>query len=294
MLGRAFLGMAVGGFWSVSAAIIMRVVPQDSVHKALAILNGGNALASTLAAPMGSFLGSIVGWRGAFFCLVPLALIVFVWQRTSLPSLPAKGATRSAAAALILLKHQQVSLGMVAVGLLFMGQFMLFTYLRPFLEVAAKVSANVLSITLLGFGVSGFVGTWIIGKLLRARLYSLLIFIPAIMAIIAIALTIYGASRSMTVLLLLLWGLIGTSAPVAWWAWLSKALPHEAEAGGGLMVAVIQMGIMLGAAGGGVLYDLHGYQSTFICAAGILIAGSLFSLLAWHSTTRAQPALQTA
>ena len=43
-------------------------------------LNGGNALASVLAAPLGSFLGAFVGWRWAFFSVVPVAAIVLVWK----------------------------------------------------------------------------------------------------------------------------------------------------------------------------------------------------------------------
>jgi len=40
------------------------------VPRALAIFNGGNALATVIAAPLGSYLGAVIGWRGAFFCLV--------------------------------------------------------------------------------------------------------------------------------------------------------------------------------------------------------------------------------
>lgn len=78
MAGRALLGICIGGFWSMSAATIMRLVPPKSVYKALAILNGGNAISTTVAAPLGSFLGGMIGWRGAFFCVVPLAIIAFI------------------------------------------------------------------------------------------------------------------------------------------------------------------------------------------------------------------------
>src|ERR1700709_1855628 len=72
MIGRALIGVVIGGFWSMSAATAMRLVPDHQVPRALAIFNGGNALATVVAAPLGSFLGSIIGWRGAFFCVVPI------------------------------------------------------------------------------------------------------------------------------------------------------------------------------------------------------------------------------
>src|SRR2546423_8319248 len=80
MIGRALLGIAIGGFWSISAATIMRLVPPESVPRGLAIINGGNAIATTIAAPLGSFMGGLIGWRGAFFCVVPLAAAAVIWE----------------------------------------------------------------------------------------------------------------------------------------------------------------------------------------------------------------------
>ena len=65
MAGRALIGIVVGGFWSMSAATAMRLVPVHRVPLALAIFNSGNALATVVAAPLGSWLGSVVGWRNA-------------------------------------------------------------------------------------------------------------------------------------------------------------------------------------------------------------------------------------
>src|SRR3954471_9562400 len=52
MAGRALLGVVIGGFWSMSTATVMRLVPDEAVPRALALLNGGNALATTVAAPL--------------------------------------------------------------------------------------------------------------------------------------------------------------------------------------------------------------------------------------------------
>ncbi|WP_204367855.1 MFS transporter [Candidatus Jidaibacter acanthamoebae] len=284
MVGGALLGMTIGGFWSISAAIMMRLVPKESVPKALAILNGGNALATTIAVPLGSFLGSIIGWRGAFFCVVPLAVISFIWQWKSLPHLPPERQTKHAKDVFKLLSQRRFALGMIAVMLLFMGQFMLFTYLRPFLEVVTKSNDSLLSLILLGVGIAGFVGTYLIDILLKTHLYSLLISIPAVMAVVGIALIFNVSCVLTTSLLLAVWGLIGTAAPVGWWTWLSKTLPEDAEAGGGLMVAVIQLAITLGAVIGGVLFDHWGYATTFTFAAMILFTAAMVAFITWHDS----------
>ncbi len=277
--GRALIGVAIGGFWSMSAATAMRLVPDAQVSRALAIVNGGNALATVIAAPLGSLLGGIVGWRWAFFCVVPVAAIAFGWKLVSLP--PMKAASRAAPANVVkLLGRPPVALGMVAVSLLFMGQFALFTYLRPFLETVTHVDHAALSLMLLAIGVAGLAGTILIGAFLENGLYRTLVVTPLLMAAIAVALVWYGASTAATAGLLALWGLTGTAAPVGWWTWLARTLPHDAEAGGGLMVAVVQFAIALGATTGGVLFDLHGYRATFAMSAVLLVLAGVLAFAA--------------
>lgn len=285
MLGRALIGIAIGGFWSLSAATAIRLVPDEQVPRALAIVNGGNALAMVIAAPLGSFLGSIMGWRGAFFCIVPMAVIAFVWLLVSLPAM--KPTDQSKANSVFrLLKRPPVAAGMLAVSLFFAGQFTLFTYLRPFLEMVTGVDASGLSLILLVMGLSGFAGTVLIGNFLTNGLYRLLTIIPLLMALIAVALVIMGSVVSVVTALLTLWGLIATAAPVAWWTWLAKTLPDDAEAGGGLMVAVVQLAIAFGATAGGLMFDLIGYRATFELSAFLLIAAALLAVLVARVVTR--------
>ena len=284
MIGRALIGVVIGGFWSMSAALAMRLVPSASVPKALAIFNGGNALATVVAAPLGSYLGSVIGWRGAFFCLIPVALIALLWQWISLPALPAAPRKASAANGFALFKSRRVAFGMLGAGLFFMGQFVLFTYLRPFLETVTRVDVSVLSMILLVIGVAGFIGTAVIGSVLKAGLYRVVIAIPLLMAMIAVALIGLGSSLVATFVLLGLWGLIATAAPVGWWSWLARTLPNDAEAGGGLMVAVVQLSIASGSTIGGLLFDGSGYRLTFFASAALLVLAALMTWLTSRQT----------
>ncbi|ELT47455.1 MFS transporter [Brucella intermedia] len=277
MVGRALIGVVIGGFWSMSAATAMRLVPERQVPRALAIFNGGNALATVIAPPLGAFLGSIIGWRGAFFTVVPVAIIVFLWQMVSLPTMQAERRPGSSNV-LTLFQRPVVMLGMAAVGLFFMGQFALFTYVRPFLETVTRVDVSTLSLILLCIGVAGVVGTSLIGGFLKDGLYQVLIVTPIVMAVIATILIVFGRSLPVTVTVLCVWGFIGTAAPVGWWTWLARSLPHDAEAGGGLMVAVIQLAITLGAVAGGILFDLADYKATFAASAVLLLLGAALTV----------------
>lgn len=276
MVGRALIGVVIGGFWSMSAAIAMRLVPEHLVPRALAVFNSGNALATVVAPPLGAFLGSIIGWRGAFFTVVPVAVIAFVWQSISLPSMKPLESNASKNV-FRLLKRVPVAIGMLAVSVFFMGQFTLFTYVRPFIEIVTEANVETLTVILLGIGLAGVAGTSLIGYFLGKNLYRVLIVIPALMAIVAAILIVFGTSLPITAVALIFWGMIATAAPVGWWTWLARSLPQDAEAGGGLMVAVVQLAITLGAVMGGLFYDTIGYAATFTASAILLITAALLA-----------------
>jgi len=115
---------------------------------------------------------------------------------------------------------------------------------------------------------------------LKNNLYRTLIVIPILMAVIALALVSFGRSAATTTVLLGLWGLVATAAPVGWWTWLARTLPNEAEAGGGLMVAIIQLAIASGATVGGLVFDFSGYQATFELSAAILGLAAILAFVA--------------
>ncbi|MGK3143571.1 MFS transporter [Pantoea sp. C2G6] len=278
LAGRVLIGVVIGGFWSMSAAVAIRLVPTDKVPRALAISNGGNALATVIAAPLGSYLGAVIGWRGAFFSLVPVALIALLWQGFTLPSMPVDAARQHRAKPAQLLRAPQVLVGLTAYGLLFMGQFTLFTYLRPFLETVTQVEVSTLSLVLLTIGVAGFIGTLLIGVFLQRGFYPTLIAIPLIMAAIALLLILSGHQLWLTTALLALWGLVATAAPAGWWAWVARTFPDNAETGGGLIVAVVQLSIALGSTLGGLAFDHAGWQTTFAISGVLLIMAAALAL----------------
>ncbi|AMP76581.1 MFS transporter [Ralstonia solanacearum] len=285
MVGRALIGVVVGGFWSMSAATAMRLVPAPRVPRALAIFNSGNALATVVAAPLGSYLGSVIGWRGAFFCLVPVALGALAWQWISLPSMRIehRHADSDSGNVFTLFRNPVVCLGMLSVGLFFIGQFTLFTYLRPFLETVTRVDVTALSLILLVIGITGFVGTTLVGAVLKRAFYPTLIAIPILMAAIGVALIVFGGRPAAVIALLGLWGLVATAAPVGWWGWIARTVPKNAEAGGGLMVAIVQLAIALGSTAGGWLFDTRGYQSTFIASVALLLVAAFLTFLTSRS-----------
>jgi predicted MFS family arabinose efflux permease len=270
MAARALLGITIGGFWSLSTATVMRLVPTASVPKALGAMYMGNAVATAFAAPLGSYLGGVIGWRGVFWLLVPLAVATLVWLWISMPSMPSQQAV-PLRRMLALVKRPQIARAMAGVMLTFGGAFTAFTYFRPFLETYTHASLPQLSLLLLALGAAGFVGTYAAGLLLHGHLYRMLRGLPLALAAATFVLLIAGHMLWPVALTLFAWGMFNAAVPVAWFNWLAQAVPDDAESAGGLMVAAIQLAIMLGAALGGLLLDRVSIGATILGATALLV-----------------------
>ena len=274
IIARALLGIAIGGFWALSTATVMRLVPLDTVPKALGIIFTGNAMATAFAAPIGSYLGGVIGWRGVFWGLVPLAMLNILWQWISLPAMRPQSSA-SVGQVFALLKRRNVAVAMTSVMLTFAGAFCTFTYLRPFLESFTHATVPELSLFLLGLGMAGFLGTYAASAWANNHLYTLLRVLPLMLAVATVGLLALGHMKAGVALVMIAWGAVNAAIPVAWSTWLSKGIGDDPESGGGLFVAAIQLSIMLGAALDGLLLDHGSIAATFIGGTVLLVLGAL-------------------
>ena len=272
MMARALLGIVIGGFWALATATIMRLVSSQSVLKALGIMYTGNAVATAFAAPIGSYLGGLLGWRGVFWLLVPLVVLNLLWMALCLPSMRSQARPHSA---FRLMRRPNIAIAIMGVTLTFAGAFSAFTYFRPFLETRTQVDLPQLSALLLALGLAGFVGTTAVSLLLRRHLYRMLRWLPLVLGVITLALLAVEHHFWSVALMLILWGALNSAIPVAWSAWITQGIADSPESGGGLMVAAIQLAITLGAAVGGWLLDSLSISATFMGSALLLAAASL-------------------
>lgn len=273
MVARALLGITIGGFWSLATATVMQLVSAPQVPRALGVMYMGNAAATALAAPLGSYLGSMMGWRGVFWLLVPVGLLTILWQTQALPKMPPTRAIPPSRV-LGLLKRPHVRTAVMASMLSFAGAFAAFTYFRPFLETRVHASVTQLSLLLLALGAAGFIGTSGATALLSRRLYQLLWVCPLLMAIVTAGLIELAPMVWLTAAGLAAWGALNAALPVAWFNWLAQEVQDEPEAGGGLMVGAIQLAIMAGAGLGGAPLDHGSVEATFLGGTALRLAAT--------------------
>lgn len=280
LVGRVLLGIGLGGFWSMAAATAMRLVSQELVPKALSIIFGAVSVATVVAAPMGSYLGAHIGWRNVFLIAAALGALAFIWQAISLPSMPTQKPVKLKTL-LLVLKRPYIKAGMLATMFIFIGYATFFTYLRPFLETVTGVNPNSLSTILLGFGMANLVGTTLARYLLEWNIYRSLSIAPLLMGITVAGLVVLGQFTVIAALLIALWGMVFGIVQVGWTAWLTRTIPDEAESGGGIQIATIQLAITAGAAIGGVIFDHTGAKGVFISSSIFTLIASLAAMLAF-------------
>jgi predicted MFS family arabinose efflux permease len=265
MAGRALLGICIGGFWALATAVIMRLVPAADVPRALALMYGGQAIAAAFAAPLGSYLAGLLGWRDVFWALTPLVAANLVWHVIALPSLPTRQG-QDMRAMLSLLRRPYFLTGLIASMLSWGSAFTLFTYLRPFLEQVTGVGVTGLSILLLALGCAGFVGTWASGRFITGDVSRLLRLPALVMGAVTAGLLVIGGWPIATGILLVIWGAMNTAMSVIWMTWMSQNAEDAPEAAGGLMVAAVQASILLGAVLGGLLLDQLSITATLVAS----------------------------
>lgn len=262
MVGRVFLGVAVGGFWAMSTPTAMRLVPQHLIPKALSIVFAAVSIATVLAAPLGSFLDATIGWRNVFLLVAGLGVVAVVWQAVSLPSMPPTSPPEFKTL-LEVLGRSQVKKGMLGVGFAFAGYAVFFTYLRPFLENITNVLVSILTTILLFYGVANFFGAIVARFMLNKNFSKTMTLMPFLMSIVTMLLVFLGSDMILAALFIALWGLAFGIVQVGWPTWITLAVPDQAESGGSILVATTQLAITLGAGLGGFVFDRMGIEGTF-------------------------------
>lgn len=283
LVARVLLGVALGGFWAMGAALAMRLVPEALFARAMSVVLTGVSLATVCAAPIGAWMGELWGWRSAFAAAGVLSALTFAVQLTALPPLPPRDRP-NVRILLGLLGRPGVRVALLAVLLVISGHFAGFTYIRPLMEEVTHADVQTVSMVLLGYGVGGFFGNfaggWIAG---RSERWSIVAG-GSLIAVLALALLAAADSAALTAVAVTLWGFAFGAFPVGFQTWIVRAAPDQAEGAGGLLVAAFQVAIASGAIGGGLLVDRVGPLGAPAFMAAAMVLGTL---LTWRSGPRA-------
>lgn len=275
LFARVLLGIGLGAFWSMVAAMAMRLVPPSDLPKAMSLIFAGVSVATVSAAPVGAYLGNLLGWRVVFWIVALVGVGVLAVQMAVLPRLPARGAP-DVRTLFRLLGRPSISLVLASIVVVISGHFAGFTYVRPFLEQIPQLSVEAISLVLLAFGIGGFVGNLVGGAITARSAKASVIFGALLIVATATALLIAGASPVVSAVAVGLWGFAFGALPVGFQTWMVRvAPPEEAESAGGLIVAAFQIAIASGAVFGGLLVDGFGTLGVIAYSTAAALLGAL-------------------
>jgi len=270
LLGRAMLGVGVGGFWAIGTAIGPRLVSMQHAPRAMSIIFAGVSLGTVAGVPAGALVGELVGWRVAFGAASAIAVLVFIGQLFLLPKLPPTQAIRLRQLPMIF-GIRKARLGLIATAMLFTGQFAAYTYIAPFLTQISHLSAGTISAMLLVYGATGFIGNIIGGWAAGRSERMTLTLTGALLGLATLALAGFGSNQLAAMLIVAIWGFGFGAMPIAVQTWMYKAAPHLMEGSSALFVAIIQVSLACGALVGGISVDRLGVASA-------MVVGGVFAL----------------
>jgi predicted MFS family arabinose efflux permease len=270
LIGRALLGAALGGFWTLATAAAPRLVQAKDAAKATATILTGVTFATVIGVPLGTFIASFASWRLSFAATAGLVALALLAQALLVPSLPSASALRIASFR-TLLGRPHTRLSMLMVALVFGAHFSTYTYIAPLLEQDFSLSA--ITLLLFGFGLIGFFSNALMSMMVSSHLKKsvavmILLLLAAISSMLLLEQSTIGETAGM-----LLWGIAFGALPLCFSVWIQRGTADLPEAGSAMFVSIIQVAIAVGSAVGGTIVDRAGVRADFTLGLGLALLG---------------------
>ncbi|MBP2605860.1 MFS transporter [Acinetobacter calcoaceticus] len=258
LIARFIAGMAAGVIWGLLAGYVRRMVPASYQGRALAIAGVGQPIALSIGVPLGAWLGTLFEWRGVFWIMSSLALILFVWIRFGIPDFAGQSAQKRLSILKVLLMPG-IRAVLAVVFLWILAHSILYTYISPFL--ASTGQAYKVETILFVFGISSIVGILITGVFIDRSLRKITLLSLFVFAIATILLGAYSSSSFVVITGVVLWGVTFGGAPTLLQTALANTAGHEADVAQSMLVTMFNLAIACGGMVGGGLLESFGAAS---------------------------------
>ncbi|WP_426354318.1 MFS transporter [Stenotrophomonas maltophilia] len=269
-LARVLPALALPVFWGTASETAAQLAPAGQGGRAVARVYLGITAAMLFGIPLGTLAAEAIGWRGSFWLLSALSLLMAGALALWMPGTAVESRRALGEQARVL--RQPWLLGNVLLSVLvFTAMFTAYTYLADVLERLLQVPAAQVGWWLMGFGAVGLLGNALGGRWVdRAPLAATLAFCT-VLALGVLASVWLAGQGGGAVIALALWGVAHTALFPLCQVRVMRAAPQAQALAGTLNVSAANAGIGLGALLGGGAIERWGLGSLGMAAAAVAL-----------------------
>ncbi|EBU8649661.1 sugar transporter, partial [Salmonella enterica subsp. enterica serovar Typhimurium] len=291
VISRIGIAFAHAIFWSITASLAIRLAPAGKRAQALSLIATGTALAMVLGLPIGRVVGQYFGWRTTFFAIGMGALITLLCLIKLLPKLPSEHSGSLKSLPLLFRRPALMSLYVLTVVVV-TAHYTAYSYIEPFVQNVAGLSANFATVLLLILGGAGIIGSLVFGKLGNRHASSLVSIAIALLVVCLLLLLPAAESEAHLAILSIFWGIAIMVIGLGMQVKVLALAPDATDVAMALFSGIFNIGIGAGALVGNQV-SLHwsmsaiGYIGAIPACAALVWAVLIFRK--WPVTLEEQP-----
>ncbi|WP_169057241.1 MFS transporter [Bacillus pumilus] len=273
LIVRFFAGVTAGILWGMTAGYARLMAPKSLKGKAMAIAMIGTSFALAFGLPVGTFLGSLVGWRTVFGIMSLLAVLSILWILWKIPDFPGQTSEKRTSLFKVFITPGVRPILFVVLAWV-LSHNILYTYIAPYLSEAG-LSQRV-DLVLLIFGVTSLIGIWMIGIFIERILRTLVLMSLAGFGLASLALGIGISQPAIIYVAVALWGLTFGGAATLTQTAIADHAKQGTDLAQSMLVTVWNLAIGGGSAIGAILMESFDVSSiplvmVFLIALGLLV-----------------------
>lgn len=274
LIARFFAGVTAGVFWGITAGYARMMVSDSLKGKAMAVAMIGTPLALAFGVPLGTYLGSLMGWRTVFIIMSLVALLLIIWGFLKLPDFPGK-TTIHRSPFLQVWSTTGVRPILLIVFAWILSHNILYTYIAPYLGFIGFLEK--IDLILLIFGVTALLGIWIVGLLIDRMQKALILISLTGFGIASFSLGIAINETLIVYMSVIIWGLTFGGAATLLQTAIANVSGDGADVAQSMLVTTWNLAISGGGIVGAFLIESFGVLSfpwtiTLILLIALIIA----------------------
>ena len=278
IIARILTGLAHGVFFSIGSTIATGLVPKEKGASAIAIMFTGLTVALVTGVPLGTYIGQMFGWEATFLTVSILGFLAMIGSAILVPNNLKQAKSTSLASQFKVLTHPRLLLVYAITAVGYGGTFIAFTYLASILNEVSGFESSSVGLILLVYGLSVAVGNIWGGHMADkfGPIKALTIIFSGLAAIL-LMLNFTAYNPITAVGTILVWGAFAFGNVPGLQVYIvklaEKYTPDAVDVASGLNIAAFNVGIAIGAWGGGIIVQEHGLMNTpWVGAVVVLIA----------------------